>query len=218
MFNIMCFYRENEDRLEKLGKSLSVQSKQYRAKRIDVNVKINGVGYLAEVLGGVLVTLLAFHHKVSILNTFALFWYGNVIPSCYLINFVQNKKSIMTDGWRATISQLYQKKTVKSNVTSSKQQIPTASRQHEGRMIDQSNTLKDTQKKIEPKTNLRIEERNSSSCECCNCKVEKKEERPLSNKLHKNKGEIILFDLESDSPENRDIPVKKILAFNNSSN
>ena len=125
MFNIMCFYRENEDRLEKLGKSLSVQSKQYRAKRIDVNVKINGVGYLAEVLGGVLVTLLAFHHKVSILNTFALFWYGNVIPSCYLINFVHNKKSIMNDGWRMTISQLYRKKTIKRNSKSSRRSIKT---------------------------------------------------------------------------------------------
>ena len=145
-------------------------------------MKINGLGYLAEVLGGVLITLLAFHHKVSILNTFALFWYGNVIPSCYLINFVHNKKSIMRDGWRATISQLYQKKTVKSNVTSSKQQIPTASRQHEGRMIDQSNTLKDTQKKIEPKQNIHNAVRNSSSCECCNCKVEKVGDRPLSNK------------------------------------
>ena len=77
----MWFYRKNEERLEKFGNSLAVQSKQYRAKRIDVNVKINGLGYLAEVLGGVLITLLAFHHKVSILNTFALFWYGNVIPS-----------------------------------------------------------------------------------------------------------------------------------------
>ena len=182
MFIIMWFYRKNEERLEKFGNSLAVQSKQYRAKRIDVNVKVNGLGYLAEVLGGVLITLLAFHHKVSILNTFALFWYGNVIPSCYLINFVHNKKSIMNDGWRTTISQLYRKKTVKVDLTSSQAQIPTNSRQHEGRMLDESNTLKATQKKIEPKTNIHNAVPNSSSCKCCNCKVEKMRDRPLSNK------------------------------------
>ena len=178
----MWFYRKNEERLEKFGKSLAVQSKQYRAKRIDVNVKINGLGYLAEVLGGVLITLLAFHHKVSILNTFALFWYGNVIPSCYLINFVHNKKSIMNDGWRTTISQLYRKKTIKRNVTSSPARIPTNSGQNEERILDESNTVSATQNKIGPKMNLHNALPKSSSCECYNCKVEKAEEIPLSNK------------------------------------
>ena len=178
----MWFYRKNEERLEKFGKSLAVQSKQYRAKRIDVNVKINGLGYLAEVLGGVLITLLAFHHKVSILNTFALFWYGNVIPSCYLINFVHNKKSIMNDGWRTTISQLYRKKTIKRNVTSSPARIPTNSGQNEERILDESNTVSATQNKIGPKMNLHNALPNSSSCECYHCKVEKAEEIPLSNK------------------------------------
>ena len=176
----MCFYRKNEERLEKHGKSLAVQSKQYRAKRIDVNVKINGVGYLAEVLGGVLITLLAFHHKVSILNTFALFWYGNVIPSCYLINFVHNKKSIMNDGWRTTISQLYRKKTVKRNLTSSNAQIPTNSRQNEERVHDESNAINATRNKIVPESKIHSAVSKSSSCECHNCKVEKADDRPLS--------------------------------------
>ena len=123
-------------------------------------------------MGGVLITLLAFHHKVSILNTFALFWYGNVIPSCYLINFVHNKKSIMNDGWGATISQLYQKKTVKRNSTSSNAQILTNSRENKGRKIDESNAIKATRNKIVPETKIHNVIPDSSSCECRNCKVE----------------------------------------------
>ena len=112
-FYILLLHRDNEQRLKKLGKSLSVESKQYRAKRINVNVKINGLGYFAEILGGFLMLLTTFHHKVSIQNTVALFWMGNFIPSCYLINFVHHKRGIMNDGWISTISQLYRKKDVK---------------------------------------------------------------------------------------------------------
>ena len=73
-------------------------------------------------------------------------------------------------------------KTVKVDLTSSQAQSPTNSRQHEGRMLDESNTLKATQNKIEPKTNIHDAVPNSSSRECCDCKVEKMRDRPLSNK------------------------------------
>ena len=40
--------------MKKFGKSYSTRSKQYRMKRIDVNVKINVLAYSVEMLGGLL--------------------------------------------------------------------------------------------------------------------------------------------------------------------
>ena len=39
-----------------------------------------------------------------------LIWYGIVIPSCYLINSSDNKKSIIEEGWVNGILKLYKKK------------------------------------------------------------------------------------------------------------
>ena len=86
----------------------------------------------------------------------------------------------MNDGWRTTISQLYRKKTVKRNLTSSNAQIPTNSRQNEERVHDESNAINATRNKIVPESKIHSAVSKSSSCECHNCKVEKADDRPLS--------------------------------------
>ena len=82
----------------------------YRAKRIDVNVKINLLAYLAEVLGAIIVCCLALVRIPILMYAGYLIWYGIVIPSCYLINSRDNKKSIIEKGWVNVISKLYKKK------------------------------------------------------------------------------------------------------------
>ena len=97
----------------------------------------------------------------------------------------------MNNGWRTTISQLYRKKTVKSNLTSPQAQSPSNSKQNEGRILDESNTLKVARNKVMPETNINNAVAKAS-CECCNCNAEKVEDRPLSNKSHQNRGEMII--------------------------
>ena len=206
-------HRDNEQRLKKLGKSLSVESKQYRAKRINVNVKINGLGYLAEILGGFLMLLTTFHHKVSIQNTVALFWMGNVIPSCYLINFVHHKKGIMNDGWVSTISQLYRKKKVKPHPSSSPSQIKYSSNRKEVRIVDQcSNVQKVKRNVVAPRTETH--NRNLKSCHCGNCQAQDLKNPPLNDEPNQNRDEIIIFDLESSSTGNDDTGTKYLPVFN----
>ena len=110
------YYSENNERLAKFGKSLSVTSRQYRAKRIAVNVKVNGLGYLAEMLGGILSSALMFFKDAHIMYVFMLIWFGNVIPACYLINFDDNKKSIIEDGWISTFSKVFRNKDKKVHI------------------------------------------------------------------------------------------------------
>ena len=110
----IIIYRANEQRLKNFGKSLSVKSRQYRTKRIDVNVKINALAYSVEVLGGVIMGCLAFVPPATYLYAGTEIWYGNVIPSCYLVNCSDIKRSIMEKGWIAAIYNLYTKKKPKN--------------------------------------------------------------------------------------------------------
>ena len=92
------YFRTNEDKLRRIGKYLSLQSKQYRAKRININIKINLLVYSVEVLGGVIFCLLSLTPREEIMYFFSIIWYGIVIPSCYLINSNHSKETIMDEG------------------------------------------------------------------------------------------------------------------------
>ena len=109
--------RSNEDRLKHLGKSVSSRSKQYRIKRIDINVKINVLAYSVEVLGGFLLVCLSLVHPATFLYIGVEIWYGNVIPSCYLLNSSDTKAFIMEQGWVIALSNLFRKSkpTLKDN-------------------------------------------------------------------------------------------------------
>ena len=89
---------------------MSITSRQYRAKRITVNVKVNALSYVVEMLGGVIIAALSFLRHAHILYTIGMIWYGSVIPSCYLINFSDTKNSIIDEGWLTGLSKLYKKK------------------------------------------------------------------------------------------------------------
>ena len=101
--------RSNEDRMKQLGKSVSTRSKQYRIKRIDVNVKINVLAYSVEVLGGILLGCLSLLQPATFLYIGVEIWYGNVIPSCYLLNSSDTKAFIMEQGWAIALSSLFKK-------------------------------------------------------------------------------------------------------------
>ena len=101
--------RSNEDRMKQLGKSVSTRSKQYRVKRIDINVKINVLAYSVEVLGGFLLGCLSLVHPATFLYIAVEIWYGNVIPACYLLNSSGTKAFIMEQGWVMAVSKLFTK-------------------------------------------------------------------------------------------------------------
>jgi hypothetical protein len=106
--------------MEKFGKALSVRSRNYRDKRIDVNVKINALAFSAEVLGGVIIVCLSTIPHANIMYTSVIFWYGNVIPSCYLINRSDMKSFIMEQGWVRAVLELYKKKKPKERPSSAR--------------------------------------------------------------------------------------------------
>ena len=95
--------------MKQLGKSVSTRSKQYRIKRIDINVKINVLAYSVEVLGGLLLGCLSLLQPATFLYIGVEIWYGNVIPSCYLLNSSDTKAFIMEQGWAIALSNLFQK-------------------------------------------------------------------------------------------------------------
>ena len=96
----------NEESLQRLGPILSAGSRLVRAKRININLKINGLAYLVEVVGGILIITLALSSTLKIIFPFSL-WYGLVVPSCYLINNDDTKSLIMKHGWLTALSRLY---------------------------------------------------------------------------------------------------------------
>ena len=57
--------RSNEQRLKNIDKTMTAQRKKNRARRININVKVNAIAYLAEVMGGVAVfaSLPTHNHK-----------------------------------------------------------------------------------------------------------------------------------------------------------
>ena len=95
--------------MKQLGKSVSTRSKQYRIKRIDINVKINVLAYSVEVLGGLLLGCLSLLQPATFLYIGVEIWYGNVIPSCYLLNSSDTKAFIMEQGWAIALSNLFKK-------------------------------------------------------------------------------------------------------------
>ena len=107
------YFRTNKERLKRLGHTLSTKSRQYRAKRIKINIIINGIAYLTEVLGGIVMIGLAFLRPMVITNIGTAIWYALIIPSCYLMNSNENKDSIMEHGWTNLARDLYAKKTRK---------------------------------------------------------------------------------------------------------
>ena len=99
----------NEDSLRRLGDILSARSRLIRAKRIKINLKINGIAYLVEVVGGILICTLALSSTWKLFFPFSL-WYGLVVPSCYLINTDDTKTLIMKHGWLTALSRVYTEK------------------------------------------------------------------------------------------------------------
>ena len=98
--------RSEETSLKNIGKTMTVQRKKNRAKRINLNVKINAIAYLVEVIGGVVVFSLAFLPTLTPTmgsNGFVYIsiqvLYGNIIPSCYLMNNSNFKSIAMDNGW-----------------------------------------------------------------------------------------------------------------------
>lgn len=120
LLKIIFIYRSNLERMEKFGKTLSVRSRNYREKRIDVNVKINALAYSAEVLGGIIIVCLSTIPHANVMYTSTIFWYGNVIPSCYLINSSDMKTFIMEQGWVRAALKLYKKKEPKDRPSSAR--------------------------------------------------------------------------------------------------
>ena len=121
--------------MKNIGNTMAAQRKKNRAKRINMNVKINAIAYLAEVIGGLAVSSLAFlpiftdiENSNGYLYITIQILYGNIIPSCYLMNNSNFKSVVMDNGWIAALSTIYSKtqdpKTTAQNPTKSKGALP----------------------------------------------------------------------------------------------
>ena len=118
---IYSFYCSlNEDSLQRLGDIVSARSRLIRAKRIKINLKINGIAYLVEVVGGVLICTLAISSTLKLFFPFSL-WYGLVVPSCYLINNEDTKTLIMKYGWLTALSRVYTEKKPQNTLPTQRQ-------------------------------------------------------------------------------------------------
>ena len=114
---------------------MTIQRKKNRAKRINLNVKINAIAYLVEVIGGLVVFSLAFLPTLTPTmgsNGFVYIsiqvLYGNIIPSCYLMNNSNFKSIVMDNGWIEAMSTVY-----------SKAQAPQRAPQEQQQVISQKN-------------------------------------------------------------------------------
>ena len=96
----------NDESLQRLGDIVSSKSRIIRARRINVNLKITGLAYLVEVIGGILICTLAFSSTWKLFFPFSM-WYGLVVPSCYLINTDDTKTLIMEHGWLTALRRIY---------------------------------------------------------------------------------------------------------------
>ena len=150
------YSRTNAETQKSIGEHLSTRSKQYRAKRIDVNVKVNTLAYLVEMLGGFVMAGLTFMRPSTYLYIGTQFWYGCVIPSCYLINSSDTKAFIMEQGWVVALTNLY-KKREPEEIPTLRAEKETSRKKHEGNgastdfstrtlVISEENNLKDDQK------------------------------------------------------------------------
>ena len=71
---------------------------------------------MVEILGGVIMGGLAIIKPATFLYLGTQIWYGNVIPSCYLINSSDIKDYIMDKGWWNGFSKIYNKRERKDDV------------------------------------------------------------------------------------------------------
>ena len=110
----------NEESVRRLGSTLSARSRQVRAKRININLKVNALAYLVEVIGGLLLfggSCFSTGKKLFPV----LFWYGLVVPSCYLVNNDETKMLIMKHGWTTVLRSLFARKQPRNALTGSHQ-------------------------------------------------------------------------------------------------
>ena len=183
--SIYLCYRTNEERLAQFGDSLSSRNKIYRAKRIDVNVKVNFLAYAVEVLGTLVVVMLSVLRPPTFLYLGVLVWYGNVIPSCYLINSIDTKKFIMEQGWLAALSELYKKKKPKevpsskakseSNHNKSKGDANNGATEVDDSIEHQNEASNTNASKSYSRENIAMQNLKSRDCRnCSNCKIKKR--------------------------------------------
>ena len=172
--------------MKQFGDSLSSRNKIYRAKRIDVNVKVNFLAYAVEVLGTLVVVMLSVLRPPTFLYFGVLVWYGNVIPSCYLINSIDTKKFIMEQGWMAAISELYKKKKPKevpssktkseSNHTKSKGDNSNGTTEKNDSIESQNEASNTNKSKSYSRENIAMQNLKSRDCRnCSNCKIKKRD-------------------------------------------
>ena len=116
----MIFYTfsRNDESLQRLGDTLSATSRQIRAKRINVNLKINILAYVVEVIGGLIICGGAGTSSGRMLYPIAA-WYGLVVPSCYLVNNEGTKTLIMKHGWTSVLMNLFFKKQPRGSASTS---------------------------------------------------------------------------------------------------
>ena len=115
--NFYTFSR-NDESLQRLGDTLSATSRQIRAKRINVNLKINILAYVVEVIGGLIICGGAGTSSGRMLYPIAA-WYGLVVPSCYLVNNEGTKTLIMKHGWTSVLRNLLSKKQPRETASTS---------------------------------------------------------------------------------------------------
>ena len=99
----------NEEIVRRLGSTMSAKSRQVRAKRININLKVNALAYLVEVIGGLLL-FGGFYFSTGKKMFPVLLWYGLVVPSCYLVNNDETKMLIMKHGWTTVLRSLFARK------------------------------------------------------------------------------------------------------------
>ena len=143
--------RSEEQTLRNIGKTMTLQRKKNRAKRINLNVKINAVAYLVEVIGGLVVFSLAFLPTLTptigsngyVYITIQVL-YGNVIPSCYLMNNSNFKSIVMDNGWIAAMSTVYSK--IQAPQRAPQEQQPVISRKNRSAQNHAENAITATKK------------------------------------------------------------------------
>ena len=188
-------FSSNKERLKRLGKVLSPQSKQYRAKRIKINLITNGIAYMTEMLGGIVVIGLVFlfrsNHRLVILNIGTSIWYAIIIPSCYLMNSNEIKDSIMEHGWTNMLRETYAKKTRKYEPKSPIRKVQTSAQ-----------SIKDGSKtNLSTSSNFIKPDDSPNSADIANNADTKPESAPgviVNEAQDKLRNELIIYDIETD--------------------
>ena len=144
------FVRSNEQRLKNIDKTMTAQRKKNRARRFNINVKINTIAYLAEVMGGVAVFAVAFLPTITntensngyVYITIQVL-YGNIIPACYLINNSKFKSFAIDEGWIAAMSTVFSNSPdTKETTRKQKQDTPKENSSAKNRTEDEGNATR----------------------------------------------------------------------------